>query len=95
MRTAISGLSLSIWSKVEPLICSSRVSVSARAEAARGRSSSTDISPKKSPFSSTARTVSLVPTWFRISIFPSWMMYISVPSSPSRKMKSPSLNSTR
>src|SRR6476661_7106884 len=94
MRTAISGLPWRRWSKVEPLICSRRRSVRARAEAARGRSSSTDISPKKSPFSSTARICSSSPTWLRISTFPSLMMYISVPRSPSRKTYSPVLTST-
>src|SRR6185369_572742 len=65
-----------------------------RAEAARGTSSRIDISPKKSPFSSTARMVSFPPTLLRISILPSWMMNISVPRSPSRKTKSPVLSST-
>src|ERR1700732_4831886 len=56
-------------------------------------SSSTDISPKKSPFSSTASTRSWSPSRLRISTLPSLMMYISVPRSPSRKTYSPAAKS--
>src|SRR6266545_1889111 len=95
MRTATSGLSRSIWSNVEPLIWRILAGVRAGAEAARGMSSRIDISPKKSPFSRTAMAVSWSFIRLRISILPSWMMYISVPRSPSRKMYSPSLSSMR
>ena len=67
----------------------SSTSVFARADAVRGRSSSTLISPKKSPFSRVERTRVSPPISFRSSTVPDWMMYISVPISPSEKMMSP------
>ncbi len=90
MRTAISGLARSIWSKVEPLIDSSVTSLKARAVAVRGRSSRIAISPKKSPFSRTASGTDSPPcTRLEISTLPSCTMNISVPRSPSSKITSP------
>ena len=89
IRTAISVLLFSIASKVAPLMRTSSTSVFARADAVRGRSSSTLISPKKSPFSRVERTRVSPPISFRSSTVPDWMMYISVPISPSEKMMSP------
>ncbi len=59
------------------------------AEADRGMRSSTAISPKKSPFSSTARVVSPCGTFFLMATRPDWMMYMSSPSSPSWKRTVP------
>ena len=89
IRTAISVFDLSIASNVVPLIFTSSTSVLARAEAVRGTSSRTLISPKKSPFSSVARTRVSPPMALSNSTVPDWTMNISVPMSPSEKMISP------
>jgi hypothetical protein len=89
IRTAISVLLFSIASNVAPSMRTSSTSVFARAEAVRGRSSRTLISPKKSPFSRVASTRVSPPISFSSSTLPDWTMYISVPISPSEKMMSP------
>ena len=59
------------------------------APAVRGIRSSTAISPKKSPFSSTATTISPWGTRFLMATWPERMMYMSSPSSPSLKRTVP------
>src|SRR5215470_18078474 len=88
-RIAISVLLFSIVSNVAPLILTTSTSVFARAVAVRGRSSSTLISPKKSPFSRVARTLVSPAIVLMSSTVPAWRMNMSLPISPSEKMMSP------
>ena len=85
MRTAISGLALIMSPKVSPLMTIRSPGSTTSAVADRGARSRITISPKKSPFSSTARVVSPSLTFFLMATLPDWMMYMSSPSSPSRK----------
>jgi hypothetical protein len=90
MRKAISGLDLIMSPKVSPEITMRSPPSAISAVAVRGMRSSTAISPKKSPFSRTARVTSLLaPVRFLIATRPDWMMYISSPASPSRKRTLP------
>jgi len=59
------------------------------ASAVRGTLSSTAISPKKSPFSRWERVCDSPLMCLTMSTSPSWMMNISVPSSPCWKITSP------
>ncbi len=83
MRTAISGLLLIMSPKRSLPMTMRSPSSSISAPAERGMRSRIAISPKKSPFSRTARVVSPWGTRFLMATFPDWMMYISSPSSPS------------
>ena len=89
MRTAISGLDRIISPNVWLLIVMRSAFSTTSASAVRGRRSKMDISPKKSPFSSTVSVVFLFRMFLQIDTLPVWMMYISSPSSPSRKTNWP------
>ena len=89
IRTAISGLPLTMSPKISLPITMRSPSSTISAPAVRGMCSSMAISPKKSPFSSTATTISPWGTRFLMATWPERMMYMSSPSSPSLKRTVP------
>ena len=95
MRTPISGFDLTMSPKMSLPITIRSPSSTTSAPAVRGMCSSMAISPKKSPFSSTATTISPWATRFLMATWPERMMYISSPSSPSLKRTVPLLKCLR
>jgi hypothetical protein len=89
MRTAISGVFLIMSPKTSPPMTTRSPSSTISAAAERGILSRMAISPKKSPFSSTARVTSPWGTRFLMATRPERMMNISSPSSPSLKRTLP------
>ena len=84
IRTAISGFVLIMSPSVSPPMTMRSPSSIISAVAERGRRSSSAISPKKSPFSRTARVASPPSfTLFLMATLPDWMMNMSSPASPS------------
>src|SRR3990172_1901020 len=82
-RMAISTFPRIRLSNVFRSIASSSLASTASADADRGLSFNIAISPRNSPFSSTARVFSTPRIRLLIFTLPAWMMYISSPLSPS------------